>query len=317
MAPGDGLESHTPGGHHLKKIAIANMKGGVGKSTSAMMLADVLSHHYEKRVLLIDCDPQSNLSQMILSFPGLKSAKAAGCTITNWIESFGNGTMLGHNPSPDIDAARTIQSNVSGLESLRMNNPRRRNGQISLWAATPDLRFAELAFDHLYFVAGDRASPRNMLNGLLKDALSSVEAQFDYAIFDCPPGFSTLSQSALLQADLILSPLNVDRVSLWSLMNFWKQGLEETLSLGVTRRYAFLTMVAGGNGAKREKLKLREDLRRFAGTSVLETEIPFSVQALRFVRRVDEQSYTTFNHKYGGIRKTVESFGNEVLNLVY
>ena len=76
-------------------IAIANMKGGVAKSTSAMMLADVLTYYHSKNVLLIDCDPQANLSQMVMSYVGLRNAKSASKTITRWVEGFGAGPWTG------------------------------------------------------------------------------------------------------------------------------------------------------------------------------------------------------------------------------
>ncbi len=298
----------------MMKIAVANMKGGVGKSTSAMMLADVLSHGHSKQVLLVDCDPQANLSQMILSFSGLRNAKTAGRTITSWVDGFGAGALAANPPQALISGSDTICHDVSGLESLRIGNNSRRNGQLALWDSTPDLRFSELAFDHLNYKTSDNERPRQLLSGLLRDALD-VANHYDYVIFDCPPGFTTLAQSVFLNADMILSPLNVDRVSLWSLMSFWQQGLDETLLLSDTPRFAFLTMVQNGRGAEQERLQVRGDLRSFAGANVLRTEIPYSVQALRFVRRPTLNSFDTFNHKYGRIRKKVHEFGDEVLRL--
>ena len=55
----------------MRTIAIINAKGGVGKTTSALVVADILSREYKKRVLVIDLDPQLNTSrQMGVYTPG-------------------------------------------------------------------------------------------------------------------------------------------------------------------------------------------------------------------------------------------------------
>jgi len=45
----------------MKKISIINNKGGVGKTTTSINLGYEFSQHFDKRVLLIDLDPQANL----------------------------------------------------------------------------------------------------------------------------------------------------------------------------------------------------------------------------------------------------------------
>ena len=55
----------------MRTIAIINAKGGVGKTTSALVVADILSREYRKKVLVIDLDPQLNTSrQMGVYTPG-------------------------------------------------------------------------------------------------------------------------------------------------------------------------------------------------------------------------------------------------------
>lgn len=280
------------------------------------MLADVMTYHYKKNVLLVDCDPQANLSQMVMSYIGLKQAKSASKTITRWIEGFGSSALVGNGALEEVTASATISANVSGLKDPMLQIQATNRGQLAIWAATPDLRFAELAFDHLNYNGGDKEGPRRALTEQLSQALESMGSAYDFVIFDCPPGFSTLAQSAFTVSDFILSPLNVDRVSLWSLRTFWEQGLDEVLGLEATPRHAFLTLVQGRRGADQEKLLVREELRRFTSNRVMSNEIPYSSQALRFVHRPHPDSMNTFNAKYSHIKSKVRAFGKEALTLI-
>ena len=54
----------------MRTIAIINAKGGVGKTTSALVIADILSREYGKKVLVIDLDPQLNTSRQMGVYPG-------------------------------------------------------------------------------------------------------------------------------------------------------------------------------------------------------------------------------------------------------
>lgn len=60
------------------KIALVNMKGGVGKTTLAVNLADALSRREDKRVLLVDLDPQFNATQCLLSGEDYVTRRDAG-----------------------------------------------------------------------------------------------------------------------------------------------------------------------------------------------------------------------------------------------
>lgn len=66
-----------------KTIAIANMKGGVGKTTLSAMLAESLAHR-GKRVLLVDLDAQGSLSFALMGDQRFEAVVASSCTISTY-----------------------------------------------------------------------------------------------------------------------------------------------------------------------------------------------------------------------------------------
>lgn len=150
-----------------------------------------------------------------------------------------------------------------------------------------------------------------------KEAFEEFSGMFDCVIFDCPPSLSTLAQSALKLSDIIISPINVDRVSMWSLRSFWMQGLDQILDLkNHQHRYALLTMVHTGRGGNVEKQAVRDDLHAFAGQRRFSEEIPYTVEALRYVRRADVDSYRKFRSKYGRLREPIRRLGESTMNIM-
>ena len=84
----------------MKKIAVLNLKGGIGKTTTAVSLAYILAKEHCKDVLLIDCDMQGNASKVLNRYdpdsPGVHNIMNGSRTIENCI--FGTGYDPGCNP---------------------------------------------------------------------------------------------------------------------------------------------------------------------------------------------------------------------------
>ena len=294
-------------------IALANMKGGVGKSTSAMMIAEALAVYHHKRVLVVDCDPQANVSRMLLSFPGLLQARDAKQTLTSWVytKASRNADREGMHGSPPRNF---VKYGVSELTDLRRSKGQQSvaTGGVSVWPSTPDLRFAELLFDAEKVSNGDIGRPVSDMTCALTAALEDAAASEDVMIFDCPPGFSTFAQSALKISDIVVSPLNVDPVSLWSLQIFWNQGLGDILQIGDrVKKLALLTLVRNSGGSK-ERARIRAELHEIAGNGRITTEIPFSVNAMRAVNHIAPDSRRSFREKYSSLWSDVRDLGKEI-----
>ena len=95
-------------------IAVMNTKGGVGKSTLVLSLAETLSAQFRKNVLIIDSDAQASVSAMLLSASNLHRLQSDGLTIVDLLVASVLNNVAVDWPRfvvggvSDVDEARTV-----------------------------------------------------------------------------------------------------------------------------------------------------------------------------------------------------------------
>jgi cellulose biosynthesis protein BcsQ len=231
-------------------LAVANRKGGVGKSTVSVMLAHAYSVWGEKRVLVLDVDSQCNASLILLGGDGWHEARSAKRTIADYIKDQCNGS---HRAPPEfvIGAAGDVvgpQGRIPHLSVLP--------GSILLDDVQGDLFISEAgrgeAVDTLMF----------RLRANLCRLLRRFENEFDVVILDCAPGLSMATVAALSVADKVIVPFRPDYVSQLAvdrvaLLIEEKQNLDQLAAVPFEkRRYVCLANFVIGSG--RERLILEE-----------------------------------------------------------
>jgi chromosome partitioning protein len=177
-------------------IAVMNTKGGVGKSTVVLALAETLSAFHGKNVLIIDSDSQASASSMLMTTASLFKLQQDGLTIVDYLVK----TVLNDEKA---DWPRFVVRDVSDIDDAR-----------SVFLVPSDMELTLL--EREISKGGHHARLRTNIKGLL-DAVRPV---FDVVLIDCPPGLSVLTECWLREADFHISPTKPDYVSVCGLEVF-------------------------------------------------------------------------------------------------
>ena len=288
-------------------VAVANLKGGVGKSTTSVMLADSLAYFYGLNILLIDLDPQANASQMLLTEQGVDAASKQGKGAHHLLGQFLDGQKA--------SAAPFIMPNAVSIEELRvaeMNSERL--GWISALPAHPQLRMDEMTLEEEWYSrTGTPTTLAEALSRHFQNGFADLLPLYDVIVLDCPPHLSPLSRAGLALADVFVLPTLADAVSGWGTKQFltWvRANLREDL---LDRSFSVITRFRNTNYAR----QIRSELESITLKDIwFGPTIPESVDVLRAMERPAPDSYDTFRGKYGKMKNDVRRLAEEFVDFL-
>lgn len=155
----------------MKTIVIANQKGGVGKTTTTMNLAAGL-HLRGKRVLVIDSDPQANLTSYLGVDPGSES----------------------------FPSLRTLDEMYLSKRELELSEKKNFIAQTESGIHLIPSDGALSGVEYYLFSRADK-------EGLLQEFLWDLTADYDFVLIDTPPAMNLITLNAMVAADEVLIPV--------------------------------------------------------------------------------------------------------------
>jgi chromosome partitioning protein len=225
---------------HPRILALANQKGGVGKTTTAINLGTALAAIGE-RVLIVDLDPQGNASTGL----GIDRRNRSCSTYD---------VLIGEAPLRDAVVATAV--------------PR-----LHIAASTMDLSGLELELGS----ARDRAFRlRDAIAALNTNAVQDTD-DYTYVLIDCPPSLNLLTVNAMAASDAILVPLQCEFFALEGLSQLLQtvEQVRSTLNPNLSIHGIVLTMFDSRNNLSNQVVA---DVRQFMGSKVYNTMIPRNVR---------------------------------------
>lgn len=166
-----------------------NAKGGVGKSTLVLGLAETLAVHHHKKVLVIDSDAHASVSNMLMAPPRLEAVQEQGRTVVDYFAAIVlNGTAANWN--------RFVVGSVSDVDDARSIDILPGGGHLTLFERE---------------VSGGHLEP--VLRMAVRLFLAEPCKAYDFVLIDSAPGLSVLTECWLREAQYYLSPTKPDYIS--------------------------------------------------------------------------------------------------------
>lgn len=255
-----------------KVIAITNQKGGVGKTTTTFNLGVALAKQ-GKRVLVVDIDPQSNLT----TYAGWYDENELKYTLTDLMEQSMN--------DEEIKTKESILHHSENVDLIPSN--------LSLSALENSLTYA-MSREYT-----------------LRNCLSSIKDGYDYILLDCQPSLGMLTINALASANSVIIPVQSEyfalrgMTDLFKIINKVRRQINPTLKI----EGALLTLVdSRANLPKEIATQLKDNYGSIL--KLFNTQIP---RAVKTAESTSSGGSVFSYDKSGRVANEYSSFAKEVL----
>lgn len=186
-------------------ISMINLKGGVAKTTTTVALAQMLDAEFSKRVLVVDLDPQTNATVMLIGDKKWRELNEAHHTVAQLFQDAMSGEKK-------FDLASSIQKHVGAVNESR---------RVDLLCSSLDLIDIQ---DNLAKMDPGRfhaSSPIEVLRRTLRRTLE--DDHYDFVLIDCPPSLGLVTLNGLRISDYYLIPTIPDFLSTYGIPQICKR----------------------------------------------------------------------------------------------
>lgn len=260
-------------------VSLINLKGGVAKTTTTVALAETLSARFGKRILVIDLDPQTNATVMLLGETRWKQLNEKGWTLATLFKD----ALDPHDKTFDLE--KTLQRRVSDVQGAE---------KVDLLPSSLDLidvqdKLASAPTGQFYSV-----TPIDLLRLAVKSKLDD----YDLVLVDCPPNLGIITLNGLRISEGYIIPTVPDILSTYGIPqiikrvgNFSREIAEEIIPIGI--------VVTKFQANSTTHMNVSRNLRKEDNPHVFDTVIR---QADQFAAAAEFQSgggRRTLKQKYG------------------
>ena len=180
-------------------ISVINLKGGVGKTTTTVGLAQILSVEFNKKILVVDLDAQTNATTMLIGEEKWMEVNKQKQTIA---QLFYEGVYPRSEKIFDIN--RAILKGVSNIDEVKL---------VDMLPSSLDL--IDIQEEVIKAPRGIFSVIRPV--DLLDKSLRKIKQNYDYILIDCPPNLGVITRNGLKVSDVYIIPTVPDVLSTYGI----------------------------------------------------------------------------------------------------
>ena len=180
-------------------ISVINLKGGVGKTTTTVGLAQNLSVEFNKKILVVDLDAQTNATTMLIGEEKWMEVNKQKQTIA---QLFYEGVYPRSEKIFDIN--RAILKGVSNIDEVKL---------VDMLPSSLDL--IDIQEEVIKAPRGIFSVIRPV--DLLDKSLRKIKQKYDYILIDCPPNLGVITRNGLKVSDVYIIPTVPDVLSTYGI----------------------------------------------------------------------------------------------------